>query len=116
MPWTAQRASVPARMTKSCVVAAASERWNLPPRKRSISQGRRAIIQAETIMPTQKRRETARETEAEKSWARFCWKREAKKGSEAAPAAAPMTLKGALNRLLALVIRVMPPTWAEAKN
>src|ERR1017187_8799188 len=105
-------------MTKSCVVAAASGRGNLPPRKRSISQGRRAIIQAETIMPTQKRRETARETEAEKSWARFCWKREAKKGSEAAPAAAPMMLNGALKSALALVMRVTPPLWAAraAKN
>jgi len=34
-------------------------------------------------MPTQKSRETARETEVEKSWARFCWKSEAKKGSDA---------------------------------
>ena len=39
-----------------------------PPRKRSMSQGARAIIQAETIMPTAKRRETERPTEAEKSW------------------------------------------------
>ena len=66
-------------------------------------------------MPTAKRRETERPTEAEKSWARPRWKSEAKKGSEAAPAAGPMTLKGALKRLLALVMRVMPPTWAEAK-
>src|ERR1035437_3740571 len=102
-------------MTKSCVVAAGAERGELPPRKRSISQGPRAIIQAETIMPTQKRRDTARETEAEKSWARFCWKSEAKKGSDAAPAAGPMTLKGALKRSLALLMRVMPPSRTEAK-
>jgi hypothetical protein len=82
---------------------------NLPPRKRSISQGARAIIQAETSMPTAKRRETERPTECGEVEARFCWKSEAKKGSEAAPAAGPMTLKGALKRSLALPMRVMPP-------
>ena len=60
-------------------------------------------------MPTAKRRETERPTEVEKSWRRRCWKSEAKKGSEAAPAAGPMTLKGALKRSLALPMRVMPP-------
>ena len=42
------------------------------------------------------------------------WKSEAKKGSEAAPAAGPMTLKGALKRSLALPMRVMPPFAEEA--
>src|SRR5258708_851039 len=85
----------------AAVVAAASVRWKRPPRNRSISQGASAIIQAETIMPTANRRETERATEVEKSCARFCWNNEAKKGSDAAPAAGPMTLKGALKSALA---------------
>src|SRR5258708_32923814 len=106
MPCTAQMARVMARMRKRFVVPAASSRLNLPPRKRSMSQGARAIIQAETIMPTAKRRETGRETEAGNSWARARWWREGEKGREAAPGAGPRTLKGGVERGLAVERRV----------
>src|ERR1700679_4375340 len=106
MPCTAQSASETEKMLKSQATSAASALLNLPPRRRLMSQGASASIQAETSRATAKSREAERPTDVEKSHWRFCWKSAAKKGSEAVPAAGPMMLKGALKRSLALLMRV----------
>ena len=59
-------------------------------------------------------RDTDRSTAPENSHMRSCVNSAEKNGMDAAPAASPITLSGALNSALATFSRVMPPGSAAA--